>query len=89
MHLIIQTRATTVRYQILFDIGKYALINLAKKNLWELAYILFKDMCIMVKLQIHFCKIIGATIMLFAEIYLTNQQPIETFLLLRRELRFF
>lgn len=34
MYLIVQTRVTTVCYQILFDIAKYALINLVKKNLW-------------------------------------------------------
>ena len=41
----------------------------------------------MVKSQIYFCKINAGTIMLFVEIYLTNQQPIEAFLLLRHELR--
>ena len=41
----------------------------------------------MVKSQIYFCKINAGTIMLFVEIYLTNQQPIETLLLLRHELR--
>lgn len=43
----------------------------------------------MVKSQIYFCKINAATIMLFAEIYSINQQSIEAFLLLRRELRVF
>lgn len=43
----------------------------------------------MVKSQIYFCKINAATIMLSAEIFLINQQPIEAFLLLRRELKVF
>lgn len=75
---------TATCYQILFDTVKYALVTLAEKNLWVLAYTLLEDVNIT---QMYFHKIDAATIMLIAEIYLANHLALKAFFLLKRKLK--
>ncbi|KAK1130371.1 hypothetical protein K0M31_018503 [Melipona bicolor] len=77
----VKSGVTTVCYQILFDIVKYALVTLAEKNLWVLANILLEDVNIT---QMYFDKIDAATIMLIAEIYLANHLAVKAFFLLKQ-----
>ncbi|CAD1477024.1 unnamed protein product, partial [Heterotrigona itama] len=82
----VRVGVTATCYQILFDIVKYALITLAEKNLWVLAYILLEDINIIIQTQMYFHKIDAATIMLIAEIYLANHLAVKAFLLLKQEM---
>lgn len=88
MDITVQIGATPVFFQIIVDVAIYILINLTEKNLWVLAYKLFTDMEIILKVYISSHKFDAITIMLFAEINLANQQAEQAFILLKRELIF-
>lgn len=71
---------------MLLDIAICILASLAENNLWVLAHTLLKDVYFMLKSQINLYQFNAATIMLFAEIYLANQQPVKALTLFKREL---
>ncbi|XP_012141183.2 uncharacterized protein LOC105662543 [Megachile rotundata] len=76
--------STGVLYQMLLDIAICILAYLAENSLWVLAHTLLKDVYIMLKSNINLYQFNAATIMLFAEIYLANQQPVEALTLFKQ-----
>ncbi|XP_076761437.1 uncharacterized protein LOC143429647 [Xylocopa sonorina] len=80
----VQNGATAVFYQIISDVAKDILVDLAEKDLWMLAYILLKNVYIILEPQIYSYELDATTILLFAEIYLANEEAMKAFTLLKR-----
>ncbi|XP_053982924.1 MATH and LRR domain-containing protein PFE0570w-like isoform X2 [Hylaeus volcanicus] len=75
--------ATAICYEILFDVTTLILADLAEKEFWVLALRLLKDIHIMLQMHIRLNELDATTILLFAEIYLANSQPLKVFTLLK------
>lgn len=88
MDITVQIGATPVLYEILLDVAIHILARLAEMELWVLAFKLLDDVDIMIKMRIRLQEIGAVTLLLLAEIYLANDQPVKAFTLLKRELAF-
>ncbi|XP_076625531.1 uncharacterized protein LOC143343955 isoform X2 [Colletes latitarsis] len=80
----VQNGATAIFYEILFKVSIHILNDLARNECWVLAFKLLKNIDIMLQSHIYFFKLDAATILLFAEIYLANRQPIQAFTLIKQ-----
>ncbi|XP_043250610.1 uncharacterized protein LOC122396358 [Colletes gigas] len=80
----VKNGATTIFYEILFKVAIHILNDLARTECWVLAYKLLKNIDLMLQSNIYFFKPDAATILLFAEIYLANRQPIQAFTLIKQ-----
>nr|XP_034181510.1 MATH and LRR domain-containing protein PFE0570w-like [Osmia lignaria] len=80
----VRTGATRVLYKILLEVAISILAHLTAENYWVLAYTLLKNVYVLLKYKINVHRLDATTIMLFAEIYLANQQPIKALKLLKQ-----
>ncbi|XP_029038226.2 reticulocyte-binding protein homolog 1-like isoform X2 [Osmia bicornis bicornis] len=80
----VRTGATKVLYKILLEVAISILAHLTAENYWVLAYTLLKNVYVLLKYKINVHRLDATTIMLFAEIYLANQQPIKALKLLKQ-----